>query len=1221
MDELPFSKPSSSAHRFAHDKNGRGWGQLDISKDEIAVAGNTTPRAQSRSAFTTNRSSKTPSVNLKNQLLNSVKRPGDLPGSIPQSDAAKRQKLPSSQLPQRSNDSSLPVRDTPSGPFHSSSKLSNASAAPKPMKSIFMEISDDSDDDKATEPISRQLSPLRSSLPVAHRSLEVNGEAALARSKFLRQQAEKAKLADKHFKPPTWPTASIARRQTVKQEQSPPTPSRRSQKSKRKDVRSIARPKPEEVISRELDEEVAPITPLTMSRQRQPQTTKPQRIARETPKTSLFSSEGTDGPSTFTQRLQEVKKEHPLEPEIRSRRPVQHKVELANSVSTNFETEQNKQQRLGLKTAEAASQKLERERQQSLHHARLVVEQQNKKREADERIRRQQEERERAQRAEDAKARLAELQRRRQQNIDKQRLEYADQQRNRAIDEQLRVSREETRKKKAEAEVEAAARKARVDAELARKKARDDAEKEAARTRRAALAAQAPILDEQARRDRDERIRLKKERAIRNKQTEREEEVEDEDQPHAAPKPKPKGLAATVREARLTEKPAATENVGNHDNNDGPAAYRPTPHLSAKQPISLHSAAGANALSGGSRPMQQPSGIKPRVVRDKQRPLGEIHFEDAKLLQWRDTGESWSAISTKFAELTGKKRAEDTLRRRYSTVSKALSEARVGSELKRRMVANDEEARMEVNVAVHGEWPIGSTANTNAANTVPIKSVTPQVLEVEPEKAFHEKDNKAKRNIDNDPHHQWVQPQKAAPATAMGSSNTLTTGSVPPGLIKGSLGEILPIDALIICWRREGMGWAQVVEKYRAATGIRKSDYTLKLRVDEVEPALNDAVVFPDELEALSRDAPGARAKVNKKVWKTWPPVPEPVSEQEMAVAKPLDEPAARPTTGGKTITWDIHSKYLEDREAADAELSDVESASEIDEDNPQDSYYYYYRVYRREYTLEDEEDGIQIQDVEWRECNEFENPDEANQAAAAEISQQVQGRPNFQEGRYTLEHDSHNGFQHLTLVNAAVGQLDVIVSPVVRIPEERILPSSKEGWLHNSLYYVKQAITHIKYTVDDVLGETHTETVIREKEVEGTHTSFLDQANLRAVTHFVKLTRPKSVNLDQNSLEQANRVECLLAELRDRADAEVVGESGSGQEIMFRGVLDDDDDGGGGGGSGGGDGGGGGKDESMSGQQEEKRKEKKKEKKEKVEVWVVRTRLTGPRNLYKFSK
>ncbi|GIZ44988.1 hypothetical protein CKM354_000817200 [Cercospora kikuchii] len=1104
-----------------------------------------------------------------------LKRPYNMIETKAPQDITKRRKIDTTPAPQRSSVSLLSesADAKPRMPLRTSTALARP-ASYRTTNGPFVEVeSDDSDDEAASPPAPAPTSPPKHLFYGSSRILESNADKTLAESAAWREKAQRKKqaaqkeaLKDNSGRRKT-PEHRFASNNTLIDHGEPsrlrPTETLgpRLQSLPGAKARSSSKPLAQDVITIDSDSESSPQPRRSKTRNPTKSSTRHKSSARH--KNSEQHSR-SDAPTTGqaelasrSDRLQRFKKERSFVASSTPQSTIQPSIEIPD-VAASIEKADDRRKRIDAEELKNFEERMALE----LERGRAEQQRKERQREADAALRHQREEEARAKREQASKSRQAAVELQRQKEVERQRKKEIDDKLHKELAEQLRRTREDNIKKKADA-----------DAKRQKEKAEEERRRDAERTRsieqkKAKLAKRSSILDEEAQKKRDERIRQKRERAARNRQAEQEDDNADELIVEEAPKPKYKSVTATARGLELSSKLAAEQDDVNTD------TYAPTPTLASK-PLALNSAAGVKAVESASKH----SG--PNSARTGHaRVLGEILDEDAKLVQWKDTGDQWPAIVAKYENVTGIKRSGETLRKRYRQVSDALSEADVGLMLKQRMFRGDEDARREVNRLIHRQWPLP-----------------------------------AKHALSKD--------------TAKGPNGNLTRRQIPQDSLPAP-GEILPIDALLVRWRRDGMFWSNVIKNYEITVGLRKREDALRARFNEVDRSLEDANVFDDEIEALSNDAPGARAKVNGKVWQVWPPVIKPQQTQraERPEARPwgrppkfgpfrsgsgpqrlepLPRPAVtiqtlpqtnedsdtedfspqpRPSISGKTINNQVFRDWMQPRDDDAVEVDDSSSTlistddheSDIDEKDPGDCYYFVWRVYRRELTAEDVEAEVDIEEIGWQECGTtYEDLDEANDAAEQETKLVLPGGLDFRDVELSTDKVIHQDCSQFTVSSAEVGTLQVKVDVCVRLPNDRILPKTKKGWIGANIYYVTtRTTTTTTKKSDENPSETITDRYIREGPITGTFTSHLHHANSRSANIFAERMLAKTVDLRLNRIEKMRKVEELLQSMQ--WDEKIGGEKFYGKhETPEKGKV--------------------------------------------FEVWTEVARLAGPRNHFQFSK
>lgn len=217
--------------------------------------------------------------------------------------------------------------------------------------------------------------------------------------------------------------------------------------------------------------------------------------------------------------------------------------------------------------------------------------------------------------------------------------------------------------------------------------------------------------------------------------------------------------------------------------------------------------------------------------------LGEVLSEDVKIFKWRELGGSWSQICAHFEECTGKRRAEDTLRKRYRQVKDALSSISVNREVVESAYNGDSIACETINRAVHGTWPLQLTE--------------PHIDTSAP----------------------WLRLQ---------------------------VGEIRPVDIAIFRMREANVEWATVLRKFEAMTGNIREETTLRKRYKMVKEALKGHDLDTDILQAMEAGDEQAKRHINWLVHESGQTltVATPLALQRSATNRGSDREISEPTCG-----------------------------------------------------------------------------------------------------------------------------------------------------------------------------------------------------------------------------------------------------------------------------------------------------------------------------------
>ncbi|EME84767.1 uncharacterized protein MYCFIDRAFT_195732 [Pseudocercospora fijiensis CIRAD86] len=381
---------------------------------------------------------------------------------------------------------------------------------------------------------------------------------------------------------------------------------------------------------------------------------------------------------------------------------------------------------------------------------------------------------------------------------------------------------DDSRQKQAQVEAEEAARRAhekqlqdalrrKHEAEakvVAQKKAaaeKREAERRAEEQKRAKeQPPQHSVFSDEQQRARDERIRKQQERN-RKMCTHADDStiVVEDDEPHTT-QLQPGSLAQQAREARQM---AALDTT--HADVVDPVQLRSQSSLAQS---SFGDVNGSKAATSFDRPMRQIPGTKQSPVSgstDFRRSLGEISFDDGKLLHWRDTdGKTFEDIARLYQTLTGKAQDEEFLKRRISLVKKALKLAKVSWNLTNELAKGNEDAKAQINSLVHGDSEFRQ----------PEPRPTP-----------------------------LAQPQPRGRDTSH----------------RRALADILPEDAKLVAWKAAGDDWTQIISKFEQFTGKLRSQDTLRKRCRQIEKAIESARIRGDLMERLANGDKAAQTEIN----------------------------------------------------------------------------------------------------------------------------------------------------------------------------------------------------------------------------------------------------------------------------------------------------------------------------------------------------------------------
>ncbi|KXS94573.1 hypothetical protein AC578_7525 [Pseudocercospora eumusae] len=526
---------------------------------------------------------------------------------------------------------------------------------------------------------------------------------------------------------------------------------------------------------------------------------------------------------------------------------------------------------------------------------------------------------------------------------------------------EIKQRAEESRRKQSEVEAEEAARRSREkqlqdtlrlkrEAETkatAQKKVaaeKREAERLAEEQKRAKEKPPKPSgLNDEQQRAREERIRKQQERNRKIcTNAEDFEIVVEDDEPETA-QVQPKSLAQQAREAHQREAHSTS-------NTDVVVSVQ-SPTRSTNTPASLGRVTEVKAATSFDRPTGQISGTKPPLpinVAKNGRSLGEVSFEDGKLLHWRDTdGKTFEDIARLYQTLTGKARPEDFLKRRTNLVRKALKVANVSWNLINELAKGNEDAKTQINALVDGNsayqqlkpQPTTTVSDQPAGNRTSHARTSGNIL---PEDAklleweaagenwtdivskFEQFTGKVRsqntlrkrcRQVGKDIESAGISGNLMAllangDKAAQTEINTrckeeTSTESPLPSKVGSASGwkanssrlpsEIAPLDAQLVRWRDTGSEWLSIRESWYNATGVRPAVDTLKARYEALKEVFQNTLIDDELLNDMVLEVPGAKEDVNGRIFRTpKPPVPKSPVRNDSAVEAIPFVPATR---------------------------------------------------------------------------------------------------------------------------------------------------------------------------------------------------------------------------------------------------------------------------------------------------------------------------------------
>ncbi|KAF7192690.1 hypothetical protein HII31_05962 [Pseudocercospora fuligena] len=419
--------------------------------------------------------------------------------------------------------------------------------------------------------------------------------------------------------------------------------------------------------------------------------------------------------------------------------------------------------------------------------------------------------------------------------------------------------------------------------------------------------------------------------------------VEDDEPDTAQVQPQHKSLAQQAREAHQREAHTTT-----HADVVHPIQ---SPDRSANDPVSLGRVTDVKAATSFDRPMRQIPGTKPPLpisVVKNGRSVGEVNFDDGKLLHWRDTdGKTFEDIARLYQTLTGKSRPEDFLKRRTNLVRKALKVANVSWNLINELAKGNEDAKTQINALVDGnstsqQLKLHSTTSASDQPAGHRKSHARTLGDILPEDAklleweaanddwtkivskFEQFTGKVK--APSTLRERCRQVEKAIESAGI-SGNLMTrlangdraaqteindrckvatsTESQTPSKVGSASGwkanssrlppEIAPVDAQLVRWRDTGSEWPSIRESWYDATGVRPAVDTLKGRYEALKEVFENTLVDDELLNKVVLGVPGAKEDVNGRIFGApKPPLPKSPVRNDSAVEERSLVPATR---------------------------------------------------------------------------------------------------------------------------------------------------------------------------------------------------------------------------------------------------------------------------------------------------------------------------------------
>ena len=456
---------------------------------------------------------------------------------------------------------------------------------------------------------------------------------------------------------------------------------------------------------------------------------------------------------------------------------------------------------------------------------------------------------------------------------------------------------------------------------------------------------------------------------------------------------------------------------------------RPKPLLNVTKPPekALDSSSGAGAANKGTRATHN----------DKTshgRRLGDIMQEDLELVKGRDENMQWPDVMEVFEKTSGKKRCQETLRKRCNQVKKILQEKDIAPGIIDDARSGDHEALKQLNIIVHRrDADLNFEAHRQSVSPIPSRqdrTVSPEIGQ----------ETQSKRS------------------------------------------EILPLKPRLVPPK------PSVAEKdFQTSDNSRSRDFTTR---------------------------------------------------------KPDD----RPTTGGKTINEDFFMNLLAiNSRLSRAQYNSDDEPEEQETMTDEDYCHFIYRIERREITVPELEDDIELDDVQWIEFGpSFEKLSLANARAVQEVLRIRSTGPLFADpdGEFDLNHaKDEDGLTILTINNKSAGIVQVRVVRSIRSFDEHVLPKSRDCLAPRTVYLVRFRITTTKLVEGDLFGES--ETTVEEGNLHNVACTVLELANEKAVRHFVELSfTSSSANLTRRQEEK----QALIAYIMDGLEEDDIFHRTSGE-------------------------------------------------------------------------
>ncbi|KAK4540219.1 hypothetical protein LTR36_009717 [Oleoguttula mirabilis] len=499
------------------------------------------------------------------------------------------------------------------------------------------------------------------------------------------------------------------------------------------------------------------------------------------------------------------------------------------------------------------------------------------------------------------------------------------------------------------------------------------------------------------------------------------------------------------------------------------------------------------------------------------RHLGDIIPEDIKVTRWRDSGMEWSKISSALEQVTGRKRAGDTHRKRYRQVKEVLDAANIDVDLLDLAETGDIHAIARVNKLVSGK-------RLSSVDFSKTPQYGPPLGEIMPEDAklvmWRNSNIKFEDII---PLYQ----------SATGVKRSLSMLYTRYRAVKAAVDSAdIEEDLLELVADGDEDAWLQVNQMVRSTVPVSASKSQrnikpLKLKQSPRDPFAGAAARARNIGRSDSESSPGSVRLSSDDLDDTTAAIsPEYGTPESIPPNVPQ---AGRPTTSGKVMNEKAFMYYL-------AGLAEDEAEEQPEPEFTREDYCHnIYQVQRREVTREELDEEITIGMKEWIDCGRsYTLPGKANVAAPKHIHMALD--PDLNDAIHTSEdYDIRTSRNEDDLVRYTVkleeGSVQVQVVARMRTYQDHIKPSDTAEWRGRRVYTVRQRTVTRPPASDELFDEAQDS--VRDLIVDDHVYSSLDLANKCALDHFVnEHFHCPSANLDFRQSQRAELRAGLLQEL-----------------------------------------------------------------------------------------